>query len=232
MKEPVQVTCGTCGNVFEKAAKEYKRQTKKNPNRKWFCTRSCAGAHLGSNLGNNLGNPKNLQPGAGRSKDEYSPFRYFIRKARSRRHDCSIDVQYVKKLWEDQEGKCAITGLPLVLHASGWLWEKDTGNPWKPSLDRINSSEGYVKGNVRFVCLIANLAMQSWSDDVLYKFCKAATEYNMSEEGTKVDVTHVRPPGTLPMELEGMHPGLIKALWTWSNSLPATNFSDKEKPVL
>ncbi len=48
--------------------------------------------------------------------------------------------------------------------------------PWAPSVDRIDSSKGYVPGNVRLVCVAANLAMNEWGEDVLARVARAYVE--------------------------------------------------------
>jgi hypothetical protein len=45
-------------------------------------------------------------------------------------------------------------------------------SPFRPSVDRIDSSKGYTKDNVRIVWFIENLAKNSWTDDVVMEFCK------------------------------------------------------------
>lgn len=62
-----------------------------------------------------------------------------------------IDLQYLKNLWDTQEGKCAISGLVM----------DHTRNPRKhnlynASLDRIDSSQGYIVGNVQWLCWMVN----------------------------------------------------------------------------
>lgn len=36
-----------------------------------------------------------------------------------------------------------------------------------PSIDRIDSNKGYVRGNIRIVCYIANLAMSQFGEGAL-----------------------------------------------------------------
>lgn len=45
------------------------------------------------------------------------------------------------------------------------------------SLDRIDNSKGYLKGNVRFVSMMANLARSTFSDNELIRFCKSVAVY-------------------------------------------------------
>ncbi len=50
--------------------------------------------------------------------------------------------------------------------------------PNRASLDRIDSSKGYTKDNIQFVCLIAQYAKNSWHSDVILNFAKAVVDYN------------------------------------------------------
>ncbi len=49
-------------------------------------------------------------------------------------------------------------------------------NPFAPSLDRIDSSKGYEEGNVRIVCLMVNLAMNTWGHGPLEKVALALAD--------------------------------------------------------
>lgn len=42
--------------------------------------------------------------------------------------------------------------------------------PYQASLDRIDSSRGYVKGNVEFVCLAVNFAKSTFSKEQMLEF--------------------------------------------------------------
>jgi len=135
------------------------------------------------NLGSHLGRGNASVLIADNRQDEYSPFRYFMRKARNRPQRTNLDLRYLKDLWEEQEGRCALSGLPLDLPRNSLAWEQRTGDPWKPSLDRVDSSRGYLKGNVRFVAMIANLAKQRFMDQELVAFCRAvASKHGMGDD--------------------------------------------------
>lgn len=72
---------------------------------------------------------------------------------------------------------CPITGRFLILPKGTDGWEKL--NPYNASLDRIDNSKGYIKGNVRYIAYIANLGRSAFSDDQLISFCKVvATHQN------------------------------------------------------
>jgi hypothetical protein len=177
----IQLLCAGCGFGFEKPSSEIKRQQRKNPDRKFYCSISCYAHYkgkqnLGASLG--LGRPELLTPG--KTTDKYSPFRYFMRKARNREHNetTDLDLLYLKTLWEQQGGCCALSGLHMELPRHAVAWGERLRDPWKPSLDRIDCSIGYLKGNVRFVTVIANLAKQNFSDEQLLEFCRAVVQHN------------------------------------------------------
>lgn len=173
MTSNTTLICAGCSTSFEKASGEFNRQIRGNPNHPFYCTRRCFAEHKGKySLGVNLGCGRTDHLDPANQRDEYTPFRYFMRKARNRKHSTDLDLPYLKALWEEQDGICPLTGTKMCLPVNGMEWEKDTGNPWKPSLDRINSRVGYLKGNVRYIVSIANLCKHSWDDDVVVDFCE------------------------------------------------------------
>lgn len=175
------LVCSGCTTVFEKRRAEVNRQRRKNPDSFFYCSLKCFAEHKGKHsLGNNLGCGRTDHLDPANQRDEYTPFRYFMRKARNRKHDTDLDLPYLKALWERQEGVCSLTGIAMTLPADGRAWEKDTGNPWKPSLDRIDSNAGYTKGNVRYITCIANFSKNSWGDDVVVKFCTSVVKHASS----------------------------------------------------
>lgn len=64
-----------------------------------------------------------------------------------------IDLDFLVDLLKKQEGKCAITGIEMT-YIKG-LRKYHYSNV---SIDRIDSSKGYMKDNVQLVCCWANMA--------------------------------------------------------------------------
>ncbi len=84
----------------------------------------------------------------------------------------AVDVtwEFLVDLWNEQSGICAITGKPMdVIKGNG-------RNPNSPSLDRIDNSEGYLKGNVRWVCDAANMMKGTLSDIELEEWCVSVVQ--------------------------------------------------------
>lgn len=96
--------------------------------------------------------------------------RQSIRKSRTL--EFSVSIEYLQKLLEDQKYKCAISGIDLVTDSD----IRTTVSDRTISLDRINSSLGYVEGNVHWVHKTVNI--MKWSlelDDFLFwclRVCK------------------------------------------------------------
>jgi len=167
----IKVQCAYCGNYVNKPLKEYRRRRKKNPKVKFFCGLSCA-RYQQNKYNPPKGNVKNLRPS---QTDQYSPFRRFVLSAKSRskvkKYDCDITVIYLKELWEEQGGICPFTGWKLILPIKTSKPYNES-KPENASLDRIDNSKGYIKGNVRFVAFMANLCRQAFTDIELIRFCK------------------------------------------------------------
>lgn len=159
-----KIICNHCGAYKWKPKKEVTRQLKMNPNRKFYCDQSCATSQC--NIDKPRGNINNFG-GKFYAKDKFSPFRYYLRKARTRKHECDLTLPYLKELWENQKDKCAYSGLEIKIHG------KHTSIFDQASLDRIDSSKGYVEGNIQFIVLSLNLAKNSSSDKAFRKFLGA-----------------------------------------------------------
>jgi len=174
----VKLICAECNKEFLKEDREYKRRLKINPNIRFFCSRSCS-AKTGIRENPQKGNAKFLTGFADNRRDEYTPFRWFILRAQYRNkknnRGCNITVEYLKKLWQEQNGICSLSGKELILpiDSDGWL----KTDPYNASLDRIDNSKGYIEGNVRFIAFMANVARLTFTDEQLKEFCKNVNDY-------------------------------------------------------
>lgn len=140
-KKYIELTCKTCRHQIQKELKEYTRQTKKG-NFDFYCDLKCSGQQ-------HVSTPD-------------APFNFLIRSckksAKQRCYEFNISAEYLQTLWEKQNHKCAYTGIEMILPTYKYIV-----SPRKASLDRIDSSKGYVEGNVEFVCVFINLGKNGFN---------------------------------------------------------------------
>lgn len=81
------------------------------------------------------------------------------KSAEKRNYEFSVSIKYLWDLFQEQKQICAITGdyIPNIKEAS---------------LDRIDSSKGYIEGNVQWVTQQANLSKHIMTMKQLYEFCR------------------------------------------------------------
>lgn len=167
------IVCSYCGKKSVKKLSEINRQKKKGRSQ-FYCNRKCASNRLENKIHIKKYSRENFfkrNNNYGLFKiDEFTPFRYHLRNAKRRKNlDKNLDVQFLKELWESQNGRCAITGFKLKHRYLSWT-KNEPKNPYQASLDRIDNNQGYIKGNVRFVCLMYNYARNNFSDEQTIEF--------------------------------------------------------------
>lgn len=81
--------------------------------------------------------------------NNFLQFRLTSARARARVKNIpfEIDVAYLQSLLDQQENKCFYSGIEMELNRAG---------TYTASVDRVDSSKGYVKGNVVFVISAVN----------------------------------------------------------------------------
>jgi len=98
--------------------------------------------------------------------------------ARLRKRDYTIPNEYLWELWLKQDGKCALTGVELVIPPSNTHSVSEEMRQRFASLDRIDSKRCYEIGNVQWVCKTANLMKRDLSDADFVKFCKLVVSHS------------------------------------------------------
>jgi hypothetical protein len=97
-KPDIELICENCKEPFMKSVSEYTRQINKNPNYKFYCTKTCTGKAV--NINNIKGewgkHSENLV--RGKPLDIYSPFREHIRRSKRRLKDVNITIYDLKNI--------------------------------------------------------------------------------------------------------------------------------------
>jgi hypothetical protein len=88
------------------------------------------------------------------------------KRARNNGWEFDLDRKYLEELWHSQNGLCAVSGVKMQTESG----TRSMKNAYRGSLDRIDNSKGYVKGNVRFTTHWVNNAKSTWPDSVFEDF--------------------------------------------------------------
>jgi hypothetical protein len=84
-------------------------------------------------------------------------------KKRKINYDSNIDAKYLYDMYLRQDGKCAITGMPIDLTTDA-------------SVDRIDSMKGYTKDNIWWVKKEINLMKNNLSLEEFILLCKMVAD--------------------------------------------------------
>lgn len=154
-KSEVELTCAGCKANFLKDKKEHTRQLKNRPHHKFYCCQKCSDKNIGRLS----------------HRDELSDFRRILQNSKRNQKrstgkslDNNLSLEFLKELWEKQNGICPYTGIKMEFNLNG------NRRPRAASLDRIDSSEGYTQNNVEFVCEFINLGKNGFNKSDVQKF--------------------------------------------------------------
>ena len=86
-----------------------------------------------------------------------------------------VDMEFLDDLFKQQDGKCALSGMDIILPKSDE--HRVTGNS-TASLDRIDSNRGYTKENVQWVHKWVNKMKQNLQKDEFLYLCKLIADNN------------------------------------------------------
>lgn len=90
-------------------------------------------------------------------------------RANARNKKFDITLEYISNLYDQQGGKCALSGLPISFGEDGKNLSYAIGSA---SLDRIDSSIGYVEGNVQWVHKHVNSMKNAYDMEYFIQLCR------------------------------------------------------------
>ena len=100
-------------------------------------------------------------------------------KSVAKRRDVEFEVSqaYLWDLFCEQRGSCALTGLSIEFGRTFTDWERQTA-----SLDRIDSSKGYIEGNVQWVHKDINVMKGNLSQKSFIDLCRSVYEFSLIKD--------------------------------------------------
>lgn len=113
-----------------------------------------------------------LNKGGDYQINEYTGFKYMLKCINNKNRinkKMNISLEDLKQVWNNQNGLCAYTKIPLILvtHTNP---RKDVPKWHLASVDRIDSSKGYEKDNIQFVSRTINYAKNDMLHEDMIKF--------------------------------------------------------------
>lgn len=130
-------------------------------------TKSCG-------CGNKYENSRNYKGVGKLAQSKFSSIKYGAIK---RNLEFSITIEYAWELFLKQKGKCFYTNLDIELKT------RNSGN-MTASLDRIDSSLGYIEGNVVWVHKHINIMKNEYNHEYFLSLCKLVVHNYYSIEPT------------------------------------------------
>lgn len=108
-----------------------------------------------------------------------------IRRARegaiARNIEWNLSDEYLAELLDKQNVKCALSGIDLCI-SNYSIGSKRGRLETTISLDRIDSSKGYIEGNVQWVHKSINIMKSTLTQEQFIEFCRLVTENNFKDK--------------------------------------------------
>lgn len=103
-----------------------------------------------------------------------------------------ITIEQAWELYERQEGRCALSGVPINL-------SRNHGKKITASLDRIDSSRGYVLDNIQWLHKDVNRLKMDMPDETLIEWCSkiAANQNTLNERMLGYEDVLIKPTMSL-----------------------------------
>lgn len=103
------------------------------------------------------------------------------RAAIDRNYAFDITLEYAYNLFVEQRKKCALSGQRLYFSIQYAKNRKDQ----TASLDRIDSTKGYIEGNVQWIHKDLNKLKGSFEDERFIRMCIEVSDYQKEKERIK-----------------------------------------------
>ena len=90
----------------------------------------------------------------------------------------TIDYNYILNLYYKQDGRCALSGVKLT-HLSSNILKMFDRNPNNISIDRKDTTKGYISGNIQLVCKRVNIMKHSLTDKQFKVWIKKISKHSL-----------------------------------------------------
>lgn len=107
-----------------------------------------------------------------------------IARAKKKGFDIDVDWEYAWELMHRQGFRCALSGIPINIDIKpgSEMPEGKCSRSFTASLDRIDSSLGYIAGNIQWVHKTINLMKNVLDQADFIYWCKLVADHNPDED--------------------------------------------------
>lgn len=160
--------------------KQVKNSSDTNTSAKWECICKCGKTHevvsgsLLRGLTKSCGCRLNSKMWKGYGKISSSFWSHVKVGARRRNLEFKITLKYAWELFLKQNSKCALSGVDINL-VTRYSYHRHENTA---SIDRIDSSKGYIKDNIQWVHKRINIMKSNMSDIEFVEMCKKVVDNN------------------------------------------------------
>lgn len=159
---------------------EFAEDAKSKTGRKWLC-KACYSEHSAINQGRDKNYFRKLRL---KVSPEYKA-EIVEQKRKSRENNYEVEILRKCRYRAEQRGldfnleleDIVIPKYCPILEVPFQFGSKDDYS-YSPSIDRIDNSKGYIKGNIQIISMKANTMKNSATPEELYNFCKNILRYS------------------------------------------------------
>lgn len=178
-----------------------KFEKSENKNRYWFCQCDCGNtkivtrANLTKKQTHSCGCNWHLKNKKHKNWKGYNDigldfFNDIKRGAIERNLEFNITIEYLWELFISQHKKCALSGIDLKFADT----RKNKSKSQTASVDRIDSTLGYIVGNIQWVHKTINIMKNQLTDEQFIDFCNKVIVRNMKHKKYVLYPGRFQPP--------------------------------------
>jgi hypothetical protein len=101
------------------------------------------------------------------------------KKREGNRGNMNLDIEYLQQLYQEQKGLCYISNMKMSLKVH---------SDFNISIERIDETNGYVKGNINLICIEFQNGRQQWTLTKFNDFCNNYYSFQTITETDKHDI--------------------------------------------
>ena len=92
--------------------------------------------------------------------------------------EVKVDADYCYEIGMKKNWRCNVSGDEMEFERGGTEWGGKWCNPRSCTIDRIDSSKGYIKGNIQLVTWEVNSIKRHFDNNDFIELCKKVAKHN------------------------------------------------------